>query len=226
MGLVRNAQTWHTLPLIVVAVVQLLFCSVRVFQGDVLGAASDGIAAVFGLAAVNGFTVFLSFLYGIACAIEILCYSSGSLHVLHMNYGIKLPEQAVLAAEFLRHMLPLTPLFAALGAVLAMRLYWHAASEGFAGSAEETDPLLSKPQNYWSATNSPSGDTEAPWPHPTPPSPRVLSWPAPGNEPHKGGSTYNSAPFQGIFRAQVPLSPKWVPIQLRPRLLDGCLAAL
>eukprot|EP00446_Apocalathium_sp_SHHI-4_P075431 CAMPEP_0177564352 /NCGR_PEP_ID=MMETSP0369-20130122/73573_1 /TAXON_ID=447022 ORGANISM="Scrippsiella hangoei-like, Strain SHHI-4" /NCGR_SAMPLE_ID=MMETSP0369 /ASSEMBLY_ACC=CAM_ASM_000364 /LENGTH=159 /DNA_ID=CAMNT_0019051641 /DNA_START=34 /DNA_END=514 /DNA_ORIENTATION=- len=136
MGLVRSAQTWHTLPLIVVAVVQLLFCSVRVFQGDVLGAASDGIAAVFGLAAVNGLTVFLSFLYGIACAIEILCYSSGSLHVLHTNYGIKLPEQAVLAAELLRHMLPLTPLFAALGVVLAM------SSIGTPSTPEQATELL------------------------------------------------------------------------------------
>mmetsp|Transcript_100317 Transcript_100317/g.259433 ORF Transcript_100317/g.259433 Transcript_100317/m.259433 type:complete len:226 (+) Transcript_100317:33-710(+) len=188
-----------------VSIGQLLLCSFRAVEGDVLGAVSDGIAACVGLAVVQSLSLLTSALYIVACIAELLYDASRSFHLLPEHFGFRpLPWAMSTPLHVVGPIVAVAPAIAALGALLAAKLHWHVSEDSLDCEIGELDPLLVK-----IAPPTPAWPPEAalqPWPSPlTPPSPEVLCVSC--CEARQGIAAGHGEPFQAIFGAQLPSQP-------------------
>jgi len=219
-------------PISLVAVCQLILCVGGALRGDALGAAPNGVAAVLGLAVAECLSPTLCVLYIIACVAElgndaIRSWSLSLFGIAHSPFRVERP--AVFIASFL----------AMAGMMLAARLFFsirdcecsageriplvakapgnHSADES-SGAARtlvgrafpgEKASLATRTQAERAKAAQPPADIES---HST----RGAADDAAGGARPAADSPRAAAPFQAIFQATIPRSPRVPPSKMQP----------
>jgi len=171
-----------------------------------LGAASNGVAALLGLAAARCLSSTVCVLYIAACAAEFANDAIRSWRWLRWGigpYAVRLQSPVVLT----------TTVFAVAGTMLALRLYQD-ISEGDVG---EKIPLVAKAAH--GAPAEESAKEAQPPAEAAPQSHRgaIEELRSDGSRGQDAGAhpTARAAPFQAIFQATIPRSPRVPPSQRR-----------
>jgi len=195
-----------------VIAVQLLLCIGRTALWDLPGVVPDGLGIILGLTLLQDVTTVLVLAYGAACTCGFLYNLKRSVDLL-LHWRLVFSLHGTAFAHLMRAVALIAPIASLTGIVLAVRLYcqvWrsepgelrqlmnHSSGQPM-WPAQKTRPMQRSQQAQCSSDSSKKDPQQ----------------PTRRRERSPPGGRNRSLPFQAIFQASVPRSPRTLPSSLR-----------